>query len=211
MKLSSKKMVGNMVKVMAGTMICGLFVLPATGFSEEAPAQQAAPVAEAPAAAPVQAAAPAAQSGDANLGRALFTGETRFSNGGPACISCHSASIGALDGGKLAPNLTNIAAGEKSAFLDIAWVNGGGSPVMGPIFGAKNVTEEEMNNLRAFFNEQAKQSPQSKTGAFLGIGIGGFVALLILFSLFWSGRYRNRNQGTAHDALWRNYGGKGGR
>ncbi|NOS35385.1 MAG: hypothetical protein GQ522_01970 [Deltaproteobacteria bacterium] len=156
-------------------------------------------------------AADVAGSGNYKAGEGLFTGQTRFTNGGPSCISCHDAGVGSLGGGNLGPNLTKVW-DTKSFFVDVNWVNGGGSPVMGPIFSKKNVTEEEMEHLKAFFSVQAQQaSASSGSGKFIGIGFIGFIIILIFFSLVWSGRYRNRVSGTAHDALWRNYGGKGGK
>jgi len=136
----------------------------------------------------------------------------KFTNAGPACISCHSASVGALDGGNLGPNLTMAYVDEsKHPLLSTAWVNGGGSPTMGPIFTAKNITEKEMEDLRAFLKVQgANGVAPSQTGTFAGIGLIGFVAIMILFSIIWSRRYSKRPKNTAHDALWRNYGGKGG-
>lgn len=153
-----------------------------------------------------------AETGDAVIGKMYFTGEKRFESGAPACISCHSVSYGSLNGGVLGPNLTKVYADEsKNPLLSAAWINGG-SPVMAPIFGAKNVTDEEVSHLRTFFAEQSKgEVASSQTGTFTIIGLGGFVGILIVFNIIWSGRYRNRNKGTAHDALWRNYGGKGGR
>lgn len=178
-------------------------ILPAVAMAQVAETQQ-------PAAEP--AAAPALAAGDSNIGRTLFTGEKRFTNGGPPCISCHSAGEGALDGGILGPNLTQVFAGPKMALLNTGWVNSPGLPVMGPVFSARNITEQEMEHLRAFFSSIATKQPvPSKTGTFVGISAGGFVSILIFFSIVWSGRYRKRNKDTAHDALWRNYGGKGGK
>lgn len=83
---------------------------------------------------------------------------------------------------------------------------------MMPIFSQRNITDEEVSHLRAFFAQQSKgEVASSATGTFTILGLGGFVGILIVFNIIWSGRYRNRNKGTAHDALWRNYGGKGGR
>ncbi|MFQ5586631.1 MAG: hypothetical protein ACE5GF_07400 [Thermodesulfobacteriota bacterium] len=156
-------------------------------------------------------AAEIAGSGNYKAGEDLFSGQTRFENGGPPCISCHNAGVGSLGGGSLGPDLSKVWV-DKSFFVDVNWVNGGGSPVMGPIFTKKNVTEEEMEHLKAFFSVRAQQaSTTSGSGKFVGGGIIGFIIILIFFSLVWSGRYRNRVSGTAHDALWRNYGGKGGR
>lgn len=151
--------------------------------------------------------------GDANIGRALFTGETRFTNGGPPCISCHSAGVGALGGGILGPNLTKkFADPSKNPLFSTAWVNGGMATPMGPIFANRNITDAEMLNLRAFFKAASEgEIAPSHTGTFAILGLGGFVGMLVLFSIVWSGRYSKRSQNTAHDALWRNYGGKGGR
>lgn len=151
--------------------------------------------------------------GDPDVGKKLFTGEIGFANGGPACISCHTAGNMPLGGGSLGPNLTNVYADpSKNPLLSTVWVNIPDIPVMGPIFSKKNITDDEMANLRAFFEVASMEGGGSiKTGPFAIIGIGGFIGILIVFNIIWAGRYRNRCKGTAHDALWRNYGGKGGR
>lgn len=178
--------------------------------TQAAPATQVAATADA-AAAPAEVAP--AEPGDANIGRALFTGEKGFGSGAPPCISCHSAGVGSLDGGALGPNLTKTYADpSKNPLINAAWINNPGTPVMGPVFSNKNVSDDEAQHLRAFFAQQSKgEVAPSKAGAFTIIGLGGFIGILIIFNIIWSGRYRNRNKGTAHDALWRNYGGKGGK
>jgi len=199
--------------LLAVPLVAGMVMFPVAVKAQQAATEQptAAVEASAPQAEAVAEAAPV-EAGDANVGRALFTGETRFANAGPACMSCHSAGVGALDGGNLGPNLTKAYVDEsKNPLLSTAWVNGGGSPTMGPIFAAKNITEAEMENLRAFLKAQgANDVAPSQSATFAGIGIIGFVAILILFTIIWSGRYSKRTKNTAHDALWRNYGGKGG-
>ena len=197
--------------LLAVHIIAGMVLLPVAVKAQQTATEQPAAAAEVSTPVAVAEAAPV-ESGDANVGRALFTGETRFTNAGPACMSCHSAGIGALDGGNLGPNLTKAYVDEsKNPLLSTAWVNGGGSPTMGPIFAAKNITEAEMENLRAFLKAQgANNVAPSQSATFAGIGIIGFIAILILFTIIWSGRYSKRTKNTAHDALWRNYGGKGG-
>src|SRR3972149_3974990 len=183
-------------------------VAPMKAFAEDAAAPAADPAATSAEAAP---AAPA-ETGDGALGKMYFTGQKAFASGAPPCISCHSAGVGELGGGVLGPNLTKVYADEsKNPLLSAAWINAG-SPVMAPVFSNRNVTDEEVAHLRGFFAEQANtEMKPSSTGTFTIIGLGGFVGILIVFNIIWSGRYRNRNRGTAHDALWRNYGGKGGR
>lgn len=179
-------------------------------------ADQATPapaVATAEAAPAVEAAPAPAEPGDARLGELYFTGGKRFASGAPPCISCHSASVGALGGGVLGPNLTKVYADEsKNPLINSAWINNPSTPVMGTVFSNRPVSDDEVGHLRAFFAKQSQGNvAPSSTGTFTIVGIGGFIGILILFNIIWSGRYRNRNKGTAHDALWRNYGGKGGR
>ena len=154
--------------------------------------------------------------GDENIGRMLFTGEKRFDNGGPACISCHSVGTGTLGGGTLGPNLMlpnekyGVGPAPQNPLIAAAWINSPGTPIMGPIFSRKSVTDDEVTHLKAFFGTLPAEQP-SKTGAFIGISAAGFVGILIFFSIVCSGRYRKRVGGTAHEAIWRNYGGKGGK
>ncbi|MCK4738383.1 MAG: hypothetical protein KAT46_00400 [Deltaproteobacteria bacterium] len=156
-----------------------------------------------------------ASAGSAKNGKSLFTGEVALANGGPACISCHIAgNTGALGGGTLGPDLTNLAGdGKTMLFMGGAdsWVNSDGVPVMGAIFPGKKVTESELGDLVAFFESIDGQKASSGKTQFVIFGVAGTIGMLILFSIVWAGRYRSRNKGTAHDALWRNYGGKGGR
>ncbi len=149
--------------------------------------------------------------GDADIGEAYFTGATKFGSGAPPCISCHGAGIGALGGGTLGPDLTQ-GWDSRQYLVNAAWINNEGTPVMGAIFSKKNVTDEEAAHVKAFIDNQvANGASASGGGTFLVIGLVACGVILVLFGLIWGGRYRNRCKGTAHDALWRNYGGKGGK
>ncbi len=206
-----KKIRKGLQNGLAALLVAGLLPMAAVAADQAAPA--AAPAAQvAPAADQAAPAAAPAETGNADIGRQIFTGARPLQNGAPPCISCHSISYGELNGGTLGPNLTKVYADEsKNPLLSSAWINGG-SPTMAPIFSQRNITDEEVSHIRAFFAQQSKGAvAPSATGTFTIIGLGGFVGVLIVFNIIWSGRYRNRNKGTAHDALWRNYGGKGGR
>ena len=155
----------------------------------------------------------AEEAGDVATGKALFTGAKSFKNSGPACMSCHNvgSSTGALGGGSLGFDLTGIMADEDRMFLINAdWINGEDVPVMGPIFSKHNVTEEEVVHLAAFLTSVSGDTPSTGTGTFFLISLAGTIVMLIVFSVLWGNRYRKRCNDTAHDALWRNYGGKGG-
>jgi mono/diheme cytochrome c family protein len=149
--------------------------------------------------------------GNVREGAKIFAGVIPLVNGGPSCISCHHAGIGRLGGGTLGPDLTNIWA-TKPFLIHPAWINGGGVPLMGPIYLEHKVTEEEVEDLKAFFKARAETAVAAEgkpvSAKFIGSGIVGFISIMIVFSIIWSGRYRKRNKGTAHDDLWRNYAGK---
>lgn len=204
---SIKKLLKYQMLFLAGLILTAGMFLAASALAETAGAQ--------PAGEETAAAAPAAP-GDPTVGRMLFTGEKGFVNGGPPCISCHSVGIGALGGGTLGPNLIsgpNLKGGPAptNPLINSMWINNASTPVMGPIFSRKNITNEEVDHLKAFFTSIADQPPAStKTGVFIGVSAAGFVGVLIFFGIVWSNRFRNRVGGTAHEAIWRNYGGKGG-
>jgi mono/diheme cytochrome c family protein len=122
----------------------------------------------------------AMEAGSPGVGEKLFTGQKRFTNGGPPCISCHNAGVGALGGGRLGPDLTKVYLDpSKNPLLNAAWINASSIPVMGPVFSAKNVTDAEVADLRAFFEQQANTaSVSSNTGVFTIVGIGGFIGIL---------------------------------
>lgn len=206
--VSIEKLFRLQVVFLAVFLILGGALLANSVFAETADAQQA-PAEETAAAAP-------AVPGDPTVGRMLFTGEKRFANGGPPCISCHNVGIGALGGGTLGPNLMlpnekyGVGPAPQNPLIAAAWINNPATPVMGAIFSRHNVTDEEVDHLKAFFTSIADQPVTSKSGVFVGVGAAGFVGILIFFGIVWSGRYRNRVGGTAHEAIWRNYGGKGG-
>lgn len=210
MVVSSRLFKRGLLSLLSAALIIG-GVLPITAGAADTQSSAVSQAAsETQQAAPAEAGLPV---GDSNTGKALFTGEKTFQNGGPACISCHSAGVGELGGGLLGPNLSKVYADPaKQALLNIAWVNSPGIPVMGPVFSAKNITEAEMVNLKAFFKTMSERElAPAPTNTFVIIGFIAFIGIMIFFSIIWSKRYSKRNQNTAHDALWRNYGGKGGR
>ena len=209
--VSSKKVFKLEAALFAVLFVVGMAVLSSKVFAQATEAQPA------PAVEGAQAPAPAA---DPEIGRKLYTGEIRFTNGGPPCISCHDVGYGALGGGALGPNLTQpnekygvgpaVGPAPSNPLIAAAWINSQGTPVMGAIFSRKNITDDEVENLKAFF-KSIPERPSNKTGVIVGVGAVGFIGILIFFGIVWSNRFRNRvGGGTAHQAIWRNYGGKGG-
>jgi mono/diheme cytochrome c family protein len=132
-------------------------------------------------------------------GKALFLGNNRFENKAPACISCHSAGIGALNGGTLGPDLTHVferygEMGLSSVLKTLPY------PSMQGIYQDKPLTEAEQAALLAFFEQQnavvnepaatdnfwTSLTPSWK---FVLMALGGCLLLLILSNLTWRDRF----------------------
>lgn len=133
--------------------------------------------------------APPVVNGDAAQGRALFQGNTRFENGGPPCLSCHSVSgIGALGGGALGPDLTNVvnrlsAQGVATALGNIQFVT------MLPIFVDRPLTSDEQANLVAFLRQApVAERPPSALIQLTILAVGGGALLLGLMRFIWRRR-----------------------
>jgi mono/diheme cytochrome c family protein len=89
--------------------------------------------------------------GDPNIGRALFFGERRLTNGGVGCFSCHAA---AGRGGNMARDLTTAYTrlGEPSV---LSSAQQPAFPMMKAAYVAKPVTPQEAVHLVAFFKSAA--------------------------------------------------------
>lgn len=148
--------------------------------------------------------------GDADRGRALFTGEASLENGGPACISCHDVQgVGQLGGGKLARDLTNVY-DRFGAGLN-AWLGTTPVPLMQDVYGGdKQLSSQDRADLVAFFQQVNDRDPAggANTAKFAGAGVIGFIVIAVIFAILWRNRFAKKNGGTVHDDLWRNYGGK---
>lgn len=137
---------------------------------------------------------------DVEKGRMIFMGEQRLTNGGPACISCHSiAGVSGLGGGTLAsqvgaknPDLTNAfnrnggEAGLRAAL---------GAPqflVMAQVYAKHPMTEDEVIALTAFLGDASRKTEPDRRSDYLIIyGIVGAIALLFALDFIWIKRFRN--------------------
>jgi len=152
-------------------------------------AAAAAPSSQAPAAAP--AGRPA---GDSVAGKSLFMGNTRFQNGGPPCMACHSiAGIGALGGGALGPDLTPAfnkfgEAGLTSILATMPF------PTMNAVWSQRPLTAEEQANLVAFMQQAVAERSTQALGQLALLAIVGLVILLALAQLIWRRRLTSVRQ-----------------
>ena len=171
----------------------------AAGQAASAPAaaagQAAAPAAAGRAAAPTAAgqAASAPVQAHPEIGKNLFTGVTRFQNGGPPCMACHSVSgIGALGGGQLGPDLTG--AGERyggAAGLN-AFIAGSPTPIMRNVWAERPLTNEERGSVVAFLSQAAViQREASAIWQLAGLAALGLGVLLLIAGFNWRKRSWN--------------------
>ncbi len=158
----------------------------------------------APGAAAAPAAAPTLPPGNAGGGQALFTGERRFSKGGPACIACHNvAGIGVLRGGTWGLDLTHAESKTGAAGL-ASIMKSPPFPGMTEAFASHPLTDNEIADLLAFFAEVDGRQESVSQGYLLPLL--GVIALVIFlgFALFAS-RNRSRSQGVRRQLVGGNY------
>lgn len=128
--------------------------------------------------------------GDPQHGRTLFTGGVALENGGPPCISCHSATgIGPLGGGTLGPDLTNVYERYGDAGLPTTLQNLP-FPTMQGVFGDKPLTEDEAADLFAFFAQTNQSTARAVNYTFLFISLAGFGLLILLGRIIWRRRLK---------------------
>jgi hypothetical protein len=114
-------------------------------------------------------------------GKKLFTGATRFKNGGPACAACHSiAGLAFPNGGSLGPDLTGTYTKLGPLGLDAA-MQTLYFPAMEPIFNVRPLTPQEQQDLKVFFTEaQSSTPPRDSTPVLVGLAFAGCLGLLVM-------------------------------
>lgn len=138
---------------------------------------------------------PALPTGDATVGKALFSGARRLQNGGPPCMGCHSiAGLGALGGGALGPDLT--PAFNKYGEAGLAnFLNTTPTATMNAVWTRQPLTTDEQANLRAFL-QQASVSGRTieALGQLSALAVGGAIALTVAAHLYWRKRLTSVRQ-----------------
>jgi mono/diheme cytochrome c family protein len=131
---------------------------------------------------------------DVKRGEELFHGIQAFASGAPACTSCHTTQgIGALGGGRLGPDLTEVYARLEGRKALAAWLSAPSSPTMQPVFRDKRLDGEEVLALVAYLKSEAERGVApagSAAVAFTIAGIGIASLLLVVLDFVWRQRYR---------------------
>ncbi len=136
------------------------------------------------------------------LGRALFQGNSRFTNNGPTCNSCHEVrGEDVLAGGLLAAELTSVVSrvGSQGVW---AIISRPPFPLMQKAYEGRPLTDEEVGALVAFLEradaEQAMYEPRAYGIPLFLAGIAGTSLLLGLYTLIW----RKRRKGSVNQVIF---------
>lgn len=131
---------------------------------------------------------------DVERGRALFIGEESLLEGGPACVSCHTAAgLGGLGGGRLGPDLSNAYSRLEGRKALGAWLYSPPSVVMQPLFKDNPIDSEEILALVAYLQSEAERGEAAAPTTSLEFILAGiFLAavLMVLFDVIWRRRFR---------------------
>jgi len=140
--------------------------------------------------APAPAPAAALPQGDSIHGRELFVGSARFHNGGPPCMSCHSiAGIGALGGGTLGPDLTDVYQKYGGDAGLASFLTGLPTPTMNAVWSKDPLTSQEIADVSSFIKEApVAQRPLSSAWRLAMLALGGVIVLAIILGTYWRRR-----------------------
>lgn len=137
-------------------------------------------------------------------GKLYFEGSTRFSAGGPSCISCHNVNdINMIKGGLLAKDLTDAHSRMGSAGIE-GILTMPPFPAMAASYKSSPLTPDEIRMLSAYLkNVSETADPATADNGYsmmlLG-GLGGFAVLLIIVAFLWADRQRKM---VKHDIFTR--------
>jgi hypothetical protein len=127
---------------------------------------------------------PAAYSslGYAKAGAALFSGATRFTNGGPPCGACHEvAGMEFPGGGTLGPDLSSAYAklGPDGTAVALATLY---FPTMSPIFADRLLSPAEQSDIGALLAQtsNAGAPAQRRTGWLVLLAAAAFVMFVLM-------------------------------
>ena len=128
--------------------------------------------------------------GDAENGKTLFLGTTRLTNGGPACMTCHSVvGIGALGGGTLGPDLTDVFNRYGGQAGLAAFIGSPSTTTMNAVWTNQPMTDQERADLVAFFETTTVPArPVSMLWTLAGLSGAGAAIMIASAQVWWRKR-----------------------
>ncbi len=134
---------------------------------------------------------------DAGEGLLLFTGRSKFQNGGSSCIACHNVrGAGTFGGGTLGPDLTTANVKYRDPEL-ISILQNPNFPTMNSVFANHPLNEEEIVKIFALLQSAKLQTPNkavatttSIEGKFPLIGAIALILAIAGMNMIWKNRLR---------------------
>lgn len=138
---------------------------------------------------------------DAGEGLLLFTGRSKFQNGGSSCIACHNVGgAGTFGGGTLGPDLTTANVKYRDPEL-ISILQNPNFPTMNSVFATHPLNEEEIVKIFALLQSAKLQTPNkavatttSIEGKFPLIGAIALILAIAGMNMIWKNRLRGVRQ-----------------
>jgi mono/diheme cytochrome c family protein len=117
------------------------------------------------------------------LGKALFTGDKPFANGGAPCAACHSFGYSGVTWGALAADLSarSEAVGEQGLRGMLKGLN---FPIMRKTYAGKPLTDEEITALVVFAKDAVARKAPPPGGYFPTAGVAIFACLIVGLMLY---------------------------
>ena len=141
---------------------------------------------------------------DLTRGLDLFQGKTKLSQGGTACISCHTiGSLAGLGGGRLGPDLTLVyeRLGGRKAIG--AWLTNPQTSTMQSVFRNHMLQPEEILSLLAVFENASRNELPADSGGQVNFFVAGFAGVcgaLVLVGWAWRGRFSSVREKLVQEA-----------
>lgn len=128
--------------------------------------------------------------GTSAAGKALFLGETRSANGGPACMVCHNVvGIGALGGGTLGPDLTDVFNRYGGQTGLAAFLGSPSTTTMNAVWANQPMSDQERADLVAFFETTTVPvRPAATLWTLAGLSVAGAALMIAAAQVWWRKR-----------------------
>jgi len=136
-------------------------------------------------------------------GRNFFSGKTRLTNGGIACISCHNVyDEEVIGGGLLGLDLTSVFTRLGGSGIQSV-ISNSPFPVMQGVYMNRKVLQDEAYSLIVFLKQTDSlynnQQPLSKDNGFI---LSGILGAVVLFS-FYGGVWWNRKRKSVNQDIYK--------